>query len=151
MKTVKPNKLINLLNCFKKTATMQHLWLCSLTHHIKQTEWAKTTLEREENPSKQWVQPRALQKCHSLLDVCIPIQSIKPLTTNTAPWLMGGEKIKTESSNIWCQSSNTWLKMIPWKCHFKYFTNKDNEASWVYDVQIKNELKFQKAVTKAFW
>lgn len=123
------NKHIKLFK--KKTATMQHLWLCSLTHQIKQTEYAKTTLEQEENSSKQWVQPRALQKCHSLLAVCILIQSIKPLTTNTALWLMGGEKIKTESSSNWCQSSNTWIKMIPWKCHFKYFTKTIKQAGFM--------------------
>lgn len=53
---------------------MQHLWLCSLTHQIKQTEYEKATLEQEEDYSKQWVQPQALEKQHSLLHVCIPIQ-----------------------------------------------------------------------------
>lgn len=36
---------------------------------------------------------------NGVLGVRIPIQSIKPLTTNTALWLRGGEKMKTESSS----------------------------------------------------
>lgn len=127
---------------------MQHLWLCIFTHQIKQTEYEKTTLEQEEHYSKQqWVQPWALEKQHSLLDVCNPIQSIKPLTTNTALWLMDGEKIKTESSSIQVSefkhvNRNDSMKMPLQILH------KDKEASWVYDVWIKNDLKFHKAVTK---
>lgn len=106
-------------------------------------------MKREENYSNECVQPLALEEQHSSLGVYVPIQYTKPLTNKLHCSLWMDRRI-WESSHIWVSKFKHESKVIPWKCHFKYFTKKMKQAKFMMS-KFKDEFKFQKAVTKVFW